>query len=170
MTIINAFYFAIAVLAASIFRLHGIEVEARALLHRRKRYRGHGQLLDLLLNEHEAPEFILGPIEILLRAISGAVIGPARSLERIKAKVGQIGHVNRGFFTKPSAGLVDETILVLVDANGAELALTEVPDFVPLRRPLAGENCRSTTDRSVSIQRRLAVNWSRASPESYRYS
>ena len=105
--------------------LDRLEIEARAFLHRREFDRGFGQLENLLLDENEAPEFVLEPIEILLRSGLGPALRPSRTLEWIKAKVGQIGHVNLGFFTKPSAGLVDETILVVVDANGAQLALTE---------------------------------------------
>src|SRR4029453_3246346 len=40
-------------------RLDGIEVEARALLHRRELDGGHGELHHLLLDKHEAPEFVL---------------------------------------------------------------------------------------------------------------
>src|SRR5580765_365851 len=114
------------------FRLHGIEVEARALLHRRKLDRRHRQLFHLLLNKHKAPEFVFEPVEVLLRAFFRPTIGPARALERIEAKIGQIGYVSLGFFTEPASGLVDETILEVVDANGTEFALSEVKDFVPV--------------------------------------
>ena len=77
-------------------RFHGIEVEARALLHRRELDRGHRQLLDLLLDKHEAPELVLEPVEILLRPDLGPALRPSRALERIEAKVGQIGHVELG--------------------------------------------------------------------------
>jgi len=122
------------------FRLYGIEVEARALLHRRKLDRRHRQLFHLLLNKHKAPEFVFEPIEILLSAFFGAAIGPAGALERIEAKIDQIGHVRLGFFTQPASRLVDETILIVVDAHGTQLAFPEVPDFVPVRRPFAGDH------------------------------
>ena len=78
------------------FRLHGIEVEARALLHRRELDRGQGQLLDLLLDEHEAPEFVFEPIEVLLRPVLWSrSSGQPGALERIEAEVvqrmGQVG-------------------------------------------------------------------------------
>src|SRR3954452_812973 len=119
-------------------RLHGVEVEARALLHRRKLDRRHGELLHLLLHEDEAPELVLEPLEILLRAGLGAVLRPARALEGIEAKVGQIGDVDLGLVAEPATGLVDEAVLVVADAHGAELAFAEVPDLVTLRRALAG--------------------------------
>src|SRR3954452_24508880 len=100
------------------FRLHGIEDETRALLHRRKLDRRHRQLFHLLLNKYKAPEFVFEPVEVLLRAFFTPVIGPARALEWIEAKIGQIGHVNLGFFAEPAFWLVDEAILEVVDAHG----------------------------------------------------
>src|SRR6476661_3202844 len=90
------------------FRLHSIEVEARALLHRRKLDRRHRQLFHLLLHKHKAPEFVFEPVEVLLRAFFRPTIRPARALEWIEAKIGQIGHVNLGFFAEPAFWLVDE--------------------------------------------------------------
>src|SRR5258707_207573 len=123
-----------------VLRFHGIKIEARALLHRWELDRGLGQLLHLLLDKHEPPELVLKPREVILRPGFGPIFGPAGALERIDTKVGQIRHVSFGFITQPAAGLVDETILEVVDAHGAELAFAEVPDFVPLRRPLAGDH------------------------------
>ena len=68
------------------------------------------------------------------------LFGPARALERIEAKVGQVGHVDLGLFAEPAAGLVDEAILVVVDAHRTERAFAEVEDFVPVRRTLAGDH------------------------------
>src|SRR3954468_18407900 len=123
-------------------RLHGVEVEARALLHRRKLDRRHGELLHLLLHEDEAPELVLEPLEILLRAGLGAVLRPARALEGIEAEVGQIRDVNLGLVAEPATGLVDEAVLVVADANGTELAFAEVVDLVASRRSFAGDHVR----------------------------
>src|SRR5215469_399709 len=54
------------VLSGSDLRLDRIEVEACTTLHRRELDRGHRQLLHLLLDEHEAPELELEPVEVLL--------------------------------------------------------------------------------------------------------
>src|SRR4051812_28635580 len=110
------------------FRLHGIEVEAGALLHRRKLDRSHGQLLYLLLDKHEAPEFVLEPVEVLLCPGLSPTVGPARALEGIEAKVGNIGHIRLGFVAQPTTGLIDETKLVVIDAHGTQLTFAEVPD------------------------------------------
>ena len=75
-----------------------------------------------------------------LRAVLGPVIGPARALERIEAKVGDVGHVRLGLVAQPAARLVDETEFVVIDAHGTELAFAEVPDFVPIGRTLAGDH------------------------------
>ncbi len=60
-------------------RLHGIEIEARALLHRRELEEGL-ELRHFLLDKHEAPELVLEPIEVLLRRLSSSRFGqPVRS-------------------------------------------------------------------------------------------
>src|SRR5215213_7222851 len=75
-------------------RLHGVEIEARTLLHWRELDRRHRKLLDLLLDEDETPELVLEPMEILLRAGLGPVLRPSRALEGVEAEIGQIGDVN----------------------------------------------------------------------------
>src|SRR5438552_4174746 len=57
--------------------LHGIEVEARTLLHRRELDRGLGQLRHLLLDMDKAPELVDEPIVV----VQGA--GQPRALEGI---------------------------------------------------------------------------------------
>ena len=106
--------------------LNRIEVEAGTLLHWRELHRGHRKLLNLLLDKYEAPEFILEPIEVLLRSELGPAIGPAHSLEWIEAQVDQVGHVRLGFITQPTSRLVDEAILVVVDTAGASFTPSPV--------------------------------------------
>src|SRR5258707_10981369 len=77
-------------------RLDRIEVEARAFLHRRELDGSHRQFLDLALDENEAPELVLEPVEVLLRAFLGTGVGPARALERIETQVDQVGYVRLG--------------------------------------------------------------------------
>src|SRR6266704_6847862 len=103
------------------FRLHGIEVEARAFLHRWELDRSHRELLNLLLDEDEAPELVFEPVEVLLRSVFSPAIGPACALEWIEAQVGQGGHVKLGFFAQPAPRWVDETILEVVDTHGTKL-------------------------------------------------
>src|SRR5215475_2230051 len=43
-------------------------------------------------------------------------------------------------FAQPAAGLVDEAILEVVDAFGAQFAFPKIPDFVPVRRTFAGDH------------------------------
>ena len=54
---------------------------------------------------------------------------PWRS-KRIETQVDQIWHVNVRLFTQPALGLVDEPILVVVDAHRTDSALAEVEDLV----------------------------------------
>src|SRR5438876_9745427 len=98
----NCFLFAHCRPGSLDFRFHGVEVEARALLHRRELDRSHGQLLYVLLDKHEAPEFVLEPREVILRPGLSPITGPARALEWIEAKIGQVGHVGFGFITQPA--------------------------------------------------------------------
>src|SRR3954464_11430164 len=88
-------------------RLHSVEVEARALLHWRGLDRRHGELLHLLLHEDKAPELVLEPLEILLRAGLGPVLRPSRALERIEAEIGEIGDVTLVLVPAPARGLGD---------------------------------------------------------------
>src|SRR5258708_11200379 len=113
-----------------------MEIETRALLHRRKLDRRHRQLFHLLLNKHKAPEFVFKPVEVLLRAVFSPAIRPACALERIEAKVNQGGHVSFGFFTQPAPWLGDETILQVALRHRTDFAVAEIPDFVPCRRYL----------------------------------
>src|SRR4051794_37504730 len=138
------------------FRLHGIEIETRALLHRRKLDRSHRQLFNLLLDKYEAPEFVFEPIEILLRALLGPIVRPARALKRIEAEVGYVGYIRLGFVTQPAPGLIDETKLVVIDANRAEFAFAEVPDLVPFRRPLAGDHIDLIVTIEMALERGIA--------------
>ena len=63
------------------FRFHGLEVEARALLHRRVIEEGLEFLADDLLDEDKTPELELEPIEVLLRTFFRPIIRPALTLE-----------------------------------------------------------------------------------------
>src|SRR4029077_8216830 len=98
---------------------------------RRELDRCHCQLLHLLLDKHEAPEFVLEPREVVLRPGFGPTFGPARALEWIEAQVSQVGYVSLGLVTQPATRLFDEPILEVVNAHGTQLAFAEVPDFVP---------------------------------------
>jgi hypothetical protein len=55
-------------------------------------------------------------------------------------KVGQNGHVWIDDRANPSVRLVDEPVLVVVDANRAELRLGKMPDLVPLGGSPADEH------------------------------
>src|ERR1700710_118788 len=113
-------------------RLHPFEVEARALLHRRELDRGHGQLLDLLLDQNETPEFVLVPFPVLQRSTFGAIFRPTRAFERVETKIDDRRHFRLDLVAEPTAGLVDESILVVADAHGAEVAFAEIPDLIPV--------------------------------------
>src|SRR5438552_1470141 len=81
---------------------HGIEVEARAALHWRVIEEGLECLADHLLDENEAPELILEPCEVGLRPFFRPLVWPAYALERIKAQVGDVRHVNMCLFPQPA--------------------------------------------------------------------
>src|SRR5438477_8973962 len=99
------------------FRLHGLEVEARALLHGWELDGRHSQFLYLLLNKHKAPEFVLEPLKVFLRPRSSLIKRPSRALERVQSQVGQEGHIYLGLGAEPATRLVDKTILIIIDAH-----------------------------------------------------
>src|SRR3989442_10215817 len=122
------------------FRFHSIEVEAGPLLHRRVLDGGRDELLHLLLDEYEAPEFVLEPLEVILRPGLRPAVRPAGALERIEAKIDQVRHVNVVLRTQPSVGLVDEALLEVANAHDSQLTLPEIEDLVTIRRSLAGDH------------------------------
>src|SRR5262245_22814824 len=69
------------------FRLDGFQVEARALLHRRKLDRSLGELADFLLHELEPPELVSKPVIECQRPL--IPVGQVRAFERIEADVGE---------------------------------------------------------------------------------
>ena len=95
------------------FCFDGVEIEARAALHRREFDEGLEFLAHYLLNEDEAPELVFEPVEILLCAVLRSVVGPACAFEWIEAQVGDVRHVRPGFLAQPAGGLVDEAVLVV---------------------------------------------------------
>src|SRR6185437_2538065 len=130
------------------FRLYGVEVETGSSLHWRIIDEGREFLPYDLLDEDEAPELELEPIEVLLRAFLGSMVGPAQAFERIEAQVGDVRHVRTGLLAQPAVGLVDKAILVIVDAHCAYRAFAEVEDLVPRGRALSGEH----VDLVVAVQ------------------
>src|SRR5947209_15016498 len=122
-------------------RLDGVEVEARALLHRWVLDGRLGQLRHFLLHEHEPPELVHEPlVEEALCAVQGPVDRVAEALERVEAQVGDRRRVHVDLAAEPAVGLLDEAVLEVVDPYGAERALAEVVDFVAVGRALAGDH------------------------------
>src|SRR4051812_23984259 len=93
-------------------RLDGVEVEARALLHRRILDGRLGQLRHLLLDEHEPPELVHEPlVEEALRAVQGPVDRIAEAFEGVEAQVRNRWRVHMDLAAEPAVGLVDEAVL-----------------------------------------------------------
>src|SRR5207302_2023853 len=108
-------------------------------LHGRVIKEGLERLTHYLLDEHEAPELILEPVEVLLCPFFRPIAWPAHALERIKAQVGDVGYVRLSLLTQPAGGLVDEAELVIVDAHRPDSAFPEVEDFMTIGRAFAGD-------------------------------
>src|SRR6266702_5184384 len=119
---------------------YGIQIETRAFLHRRKFDCRHRQLLDDILDKHEAPELVLVPFPVLQRTVLGEIFRKARSLERVETKIDDSRHLRLDLVAEPATGLVDKAVLVVADTNGAEVAFAEIPDFVTFGWPLAGDH------------------------------
>src|SRR2546423_609616 len=70
------------------------------------------------------------------------MIWPAFALERVEAPVYVIKHIKVRLFTQPAVGLVNEPVLVVVNANRADGAFAKVEDFVTRGRAFAGNGRR----------------------------
>src|SRR5439155_3460577 len=116
------------------FRLHGVEIEARAPLHRRIVEEGLKLLRHDLLHEDKAPELELEPVEVLLSSVFRAAAGPTLTLERIEPQVRDVGDVRMGLLAEPPVGLINKAERVIVDPDRADRAFAQVEDLVALRR------------------------------------
>src|SRR5438552_5611582 len=132
-------------------RFHCVKIETRAPLHWRVIEEGLEFLAHHLLDEHKAPELELEPIEVLLRAFLRSIVWPTLALERIETQVDQIRHVNVRLFTQPTLGLVDETILVVVNTHRADGAFAEVEDLVTVRWAFAGDSVHLVVTVQVGL-------------------
>src|SRR5213080_5457796 len=111
-------------------RFHRVKIEARAQLHRRVIEESLEFLAHHLLDENKAPELELEPIEVLLSTFFRPIVWPALPLKRIETQVDQVRHIRFSLFTKPTLRLIDEPVLVVVNANRADGAFAEVEDLV----------------------------------------
>src|SRR5262245_51526934 len=112
------------------FPFHGFKVEARRRLHRGKLDGSLRQLRDLLLNDHEPPEFATH--EVVHVASAGVVQAFTarawRPLKRILADIDDRGHVGGVFLARPPVWLLEELELKVVVAKGAEMRTGEIED------------------------------------------
>src|ERR1700752_3986960 len=99
---------------------HGLEVEARAPLHRRVIEEGLEFLAHHLLDKHKTPELELEPVEVLLSTFFCPIVRPTLALKRIETQVYQVRHVNVRLFTEPATGLVNEAKLIVVKTHRAD--------------------------------------------------
>ena len=99
-------------------RLHGFEVEARALLHRRKLERRLGQFADLLLGELEPPELVDEPVVVRDRTIGLPLDMPVRSYGS-RRRLTMIGQSTLTVAPSQPLGLIGKAIFEVVDAHRA---------------------------------------------------
>src|SRR5215510_11227901 len=111
--------------------LDSVQVERSGFLNRRELDECFAELRHLLLDEDEAPEFVLEPLSLLQG------LPHTRSLQRVQAEVSQDRPVNLDRAAEPALRLINEAILVVADAHRSESGLSEVEDFVARRRPKA---------------------------------
>src|SRR5436190_3890689 len=112
------------------FSFDRVKIETRAALHWRVIEEGLEFLAHYLLDEYKAPELELEPIEVLLPTFFRPIVWPALPLKRIETQVDQVRHIRFSLFTKPTLGLIDKPVLVVVDAHRADGAFAEVEDLV----------------------------------------
>ncbi len=132
---------------------HGLEVEARARLHRRELDRRLRDLRHFLLHELEAPELVKEPVVVRDRPV-----GPARhagALVRVEAKVGQDRPVDFDRSAQPALRLIGEPVFEVVDPHRRKRALGEVEDLVACRWALAGDQIHLVVAVQVHLVRAI---------------
>ncbi len=120
-------------------RLHGLvnllldsfQVEARALLHRRKLNRSLSEFPNFLLHKNKTPEFVCKPVIVAYRTAlnihrnTGALIW-------VEPQIGQDRPIDLYRAAKPAIGLIRESVFVVADTRSGERALREVPNLIAL--------------------------------------
>lgn len=81
---------------------------------------GLGKSLHYFLHEHEAPKGILKKIEIRDRTCQSS------SLHRVQPQICQHRPIRFDRSPEPATGLIDETILVVIDSYRTQSSLREV--------------------------------------------
>src|SRR5215471_1196891 len=107
------------------------QIERSRRLHRRKFNESFGELGHDLLHEYETPELIGKPRIV----VDGST--QACAFEWIQPNIGQNRKIRFYGAAQPAAGLVDEAILIIVNADGAKCCFGEVDDLVAFGWPLA---------------------------------
>src|SRR5262249_48871393 len=125
--------------------LDGVQVERSWFLNRRGLGEGLAELRDLLLDEEEAPEFLLEPLNLLHG------LPPTCLFPRVQAEVSQDRPVHFDRAAKPALRLINEAVLVVADAHRPESRLREVEDFVARGRPFAGDEVKLVVAIEVNL-------------------
>src|SRR5262245_12260959 len=107
------------------------QIERSRRLHRRKFNETFGELAHDLLHENETPELIGKPRIV----VDGST--KACAFERVQPNIGQNRKIRFYSAAQPATGLIDEAILVVVNADGAKCCFGEVDDLVAFGLPLA---------------------------------
>src|SRR5262245_59092854 len=125
--------------------LDGVQVERSWFLNRRELDEALAELRNLMLDEDEAPEFVLEPLSLLQG------LPHTRSLQRFQAEVGQDRPVHLDRAAKPALRLINEAVLVVADAHRSESRLGEVEDFIARRRPKACDEVKLVVAIEVNL-------------------
>src|SRR5215468_6371820 len=102
------------------------QIERSRRLHRRKFNESFGELGHDLLHEYETPELIGKPRIV----VDGST--QACAFERVQPNIGQNRKIRLYGAAQPATGLVDEAILVVVNAYGAKCSFGKVDDLMAL--------------------------------------
>src|SRR5215471_705782 len=126
------------------------QVERSRLLHRRKFNETFGELAHDLLYENATPQLIGEPRIV----VDGST--QARAFERVQPDVGQNRKVRFDCAAQPTSWLVDEAILVVVNAYGAKRSFGEVDDLLAFGWPLARDQVHLVVTVEMYLVRSLA--------------
>src|SRR5215475_6465281 len=126
------------------------QIERSRRLHRRKFNETLGELGHDLLNENETPELIGKPRIV----VDGST--QACAFERVQPDIGQNRKIRFYGAAQPATGLVDEAILVVVNADGAKCCLGEVDDLMAFGWSPAGDKVDLVVTVEMYLVRSLA--------------
>src|SRR5215471_9576430 len=114
------------------FLLYCFQIERSGRLHWRVVDRCLGELGDVLLHHHEAPELASEKVLSITKSsiVRRFATDVRRPFERVLSDVDENGHVRGGLLTRPAPRLLEECELEVIKPNRAQVRACEVEQLM----------------------------------------